>query len=120
MTGALTERDIGVLNELCPTWTDEPITWMRPQDVGGHNGSHHSATLVKLWKLGYVEAKQRGSSEEDLRFKPFFKNGRGSRFYRISAEGVDYIVAWRGKPRQTKAEWQAWFDARQLERKGKA
>lgn len=29
--------------------------YLRPMDVGGHDGSHHSRTLAKLHKLGLVE-----------------------------------------------------------------
>ena len=33
--------------------------WVRPMDIGGRNGSHHSATLSRLVKLGFAEERRR-------------------------------------------------------------
>lgn len=35
-------------------WLDDK-TWQRPMDIGGRDGSHHSATLTRLAKRGLVE-----------------------------------------------------------------
>jgi hypothetical protein len=50
--GVLTERDREVLYQLPK---DE---FVRPMDVGGTNGSHHSQTLCRLARLGLVEQKR--------------------------------------------------------------
>lgn len=67
----LNERDQEVLNDL-RAWL-YGNRWARPMDLGGGSGSHHSATLAKLVRLGYAESKQRGT----LAF-----NSRGSKVYR--------------------------------------
>jgi len=45
----MTDRQFAVVRHL----DDE--RWMRPMDVGGRNGSHHSATLAQLTRLGLAE-----------------------------------------------------------------
>ena len=49
----LTDRDKQVLNSL----RRKGDQWCRPMDVGGWDASHHSATLAKLYKLGFAERK---------------------------------------------------------------
>lgn len=49
----LTERDYDVLGELAHQSKDE--RWLKPMDVGGTDGSHHSATLNKLVNHGYAK-----------------------------------------------------------------
>lgn len=73
----LTERETEVLNEL-RSW-NYGERWARPMDVGGSNGSHHSATLAKLVRLGYAESKQRSAWMS-----------RGSKVYR--AKNVEVIA----------------------------
>lgn len=34
--------------------------WLRPMDVGGRDGSHHSDTLARLVKRGLAERQPRG------------------------------------------------------------
>lgn len=41
--------------ELLESLTDE---WVRPMDVGGTDGSHHSATLTRLVRYGLAERKR--------------------------------------------------------------
>lgn len=62
----ITKRQRDVLRDLSVT------EFLRPMDVGGRDGSHHSATLAQLAKLGLVERKKlhaiycpHGSSRED-------------------------------------------------------
>jgi hypothetical protein len=50
----LTERQEEVLREM------PPGRWVRPLDVGGSSGSHHSCTLAALFRKGQVERRQRG------------------------------------------------------------
>lgn len=49
----LTERDYEVLGELVHQSKDGE--WLRPMDVGGFDGSHHSATLNNLVSHGMAE-----------------------------------------------------------------
>lgn len=48
----MTERQYSVLRCL-----DEEV-WARPMDVGGRDGSHHSATLAQLSRMGLAERKK--------------------------------------------------------------
>ena len=57
----LTERQLDVLKALKglnhhPT---RPIKWVRPLDIGGRAGTHHSGTLTTLVSAGYVGVTQR-------------------------------------------------------------
>ena len=70
----LTERDFDTLNEMSGG------DWLRPMDVGGRNGSHHSATLTKLWARGLVERQQRSA-----------RMTRGSWEYRITQAGIERL-----------------------------
>lgn len=65
----LTENQRGVLVSM---YTGE---WMRPMDMGGRDGSHHSATLAALVRKGLVERKVR------------WRGVRGSYLYRITEAG---------------------------------
>jgi hypothetical protein len=47
----LTEREQELLNEM------PADIWVRPMDVGGHDGSHHGQTLRKLAAKGAVEQR---------------------------------------------------------------
>ena len=51
-----------VLNYLQWFAENRPQKWVRPMDVGGSDGSHHSGTLAKLVKLGYAESRRRCAS----------------------------------------------------------
>jgi len=52
---ALTMRERDVLSSL----VHQPRSaWLRPMDVGGRDGSHHSATLRQLVAMGLVERKK--------------------------------------------------------------
>ncbi|AFU87715.1 HTH DNA binding protein [Caulobacter virus Karma] len=95
----LTDRDWEVLGCLIPTFRDEPIRWHTPMEVGGSNGSHHSATLAKLEKRGYVISEQR---------LPFMT--RGSKRYQVTREGLGVYNDRRKQPWMTKAEWHVWWD----------
>ena len=50
----VSERDVRVLDQLD---TEE---WVTPMQIGGRDGSHHSATLARLVKQGLVERRERG------------------------------------------------------------
>ena len=56
--------------------------WLRPMDVGGTDGSHHSRTLARLVKAGLAERKKRGTLTNTL-----FNGRRGSYRYRITEVG---------------------------------
>lgn len=51
----MTARELGVLRSL-----DDKL-WLRPMDVGGTDGSHHSATLKRLVQQG-LAAERRGGN----------------------------------------------------------
>lgn len=77
----LTQRDRETLGELETANRQRKSLgireWARPLDCGGMNGSHHSPTLNKLARLGYVEVHQRSS----------WCGSRGSKEYRVSQKG---------------------------------
>jgi hypothetical protein len=50
--GELSDRQRDVLESLAA------LSWAQPMDVGGRDGSHHSATLSGLAKRGLVERKK--------------------------------------------------------------
>lgn len=52
MANDLTPRQLEVLHYLSDT------EFLRPMDVGGRDGSHHSATLAALAKRGLVDRKK--------------------------------------------------------------
>lgn len=54
--------------------------WVRPMDLGGRDGSNHSAVLRQLERKGYVESKQRLGNGSNP--------ARGSRRYRLTDEGL--------------------------------
>lgn len=53
--------------------------WQRPMDMGGRDGSDHSALLAALVRKGLVEREQRGGAGAAY--------ARGSYLYRITPEG---------------------------------
>lgn len=63
-----------------------------PLDVGGHNGSHHSATLTASVKKGLAEHRK------GLTWGVASTRVRGSKVYRASAAGLEL---WREHRRQT-------------------
>ncbi len=93
----ITARDYDVLATL--KWVNHgssnPRAWARPLDVGGGNGSHHSATLAKLEAHGLVQSKQRGWPDPvpgapEPKWKPGAWN-RGAKVYRITAKGREAL-----------------------------
>lgn len=52
---AMTDREREVLREF-PSNAD----WQRPMDVGGRDGTDHSAVIMRLVQKGYVEMKEWG------------------------------------------------------------
>lgn len=53
--------------------------WCRPMDLGGCQQSHHSNTLTRLTRMGFVDTK------------PYLSSDTHSRVYRMSDEG---LAAW--------------------------
>lgn len=51
--------------------------WCRPHDIGGTQQSHHSNTLSRLYRMGYVDAK------------PYLSGESHAKIYRISQLGLD-------------------------------
>lgn len=70
----LTEQQTEMLQQCAP---DE---WLRPMDMGGRDGSHHSSTLRTLIRKGLVERK------------PRTEGWRGSYLYRRTPAGNAYIT----------------------------
>jgi hypothetical protein len=54
-------------------------SWFRPMDLGGADGSRHSAALAPLERTGLVESRQR---------RPYTRGIRGSKLYRLTAAGL--------------------------------
>lgn len=54
--------------------------WLRPMDMGGRDGSQHSAVLAALVRKGLVEKRQRGGHA---------LSARGSYVYRITDAGIE-------------------------------
>lgn len=103
----LKPRDLEVLYDLAPTCSDDKIKWHRPLDVGGGSGSHHSNTLGKLVRHGYVETMQRNALSGDLSGDPrAARMSRGSKVYRITPIGLDVVIELHG-PLPTRAEHHA-------------
>lgn len=53
----MTPRQRELLRALCDVDGDD---FVRPMDVGGTDGSHHSKTLRQLVAKGYAERRERG------------------------------------------------------------
>lgn len=68
----LTRDQLDVLDQTCDRW-------LRPMDMGGRDGSGHSAILGALVRKGLVERTQRGGH---------IASARGSYLYRITADGL--------------------------------
>lgn len=88
--GELSLRDIDLLEALVDYdehGTRSKEIWARPMDVGGSSNSHHSCTLGKLVRYGYVETMQRRS----------LPSTRGSRGYKITLKGLEFVRAHRDR-----------------------
>ncbi|AXQ69299.1 HTH DNA binding protein [Caulobacter phage CcrBL9] len=114
----LTERDVATLNELAPLWRDDPIQWHTPYGIGATNGSHHSGTLAKLAKRGLVDFCQRGHGNMPELHNKQFKNRRGSKQYRLSADGYAFLLEHRDSWR-TREEGEAFMATRAAEVKAR-
>lgn len=66
----------------------------RPLDIGGYNGSHHSATLRTLVRRGWVERQRRPG---------LHSGGRGSYVYRLTEAGQEALAAHNGQLSEAKA-----------------
>lgn len=77
------QRDVLVHLRYCPA---HPRQWLRPMDVGGRNGSHHSATLAQLHRLGLAARQERGLG---------WHYSRPSYMYRITRAGRAALKATR-------------------------
>ena len=109
----LTERDIDTLAELAPSYSEDPIRWHTPLEIGGSNGSHHSGTLAKLAKRGLIFMNQRGLGEDDV---SRIRHARGSKWYKLSPEGIAYLKQINRWPRfKNYDDWKAWFDTNRPE-----
>lgn len=82
---ALSKRELATLGEL-RHFTDQGVKhewhrkWARPLDVGGSNGSHHGATLMKLGRLGLAEVQK------------WRIGSRHTYYYKISQAGRDMLA----------------------------
>lgn len=66
--------------------------WKTPQDLGGGNGSRHSAILTRLVQHGFAERRQRRGTKTEsgpLVAAPWiFQRNRGSFVYRLTDKGL--------------------------------
>lgn len=87
----ITERQLDVLRALKrlnhhPT---RPIMWVRPLDIGGKAGTHHSGTLTTLVAAGYVGIMQRIPYHPIGFSSPFCNINRRPRLtYQITPAGL--------------------------------
>jgi hypothetical protein len=70
-----TQNEIEILDALTD-WCQSFKHGARPMDLGGHNGTHHSATLNKLIRRGLVERTRRTGGSDS----------RGAYRYRLTKE----------------------------------
>lgn len=96
----LQDRDFDVLGSLDYLRRREP-GWGTPLDCGGTNGSHHSASLVKLTRHGYAAARQRNNGRTDgvsgaaiIPEPHIFHKSKGSREFRITEAGIAALKGW--------------------------
>lgn len=101
---AMSDEAWEVLGELKYTNLDASYkqAWARTLDVGGGNGSNHSALLLTLVRHGFAESKQRGSdkieTEANVIPEPILgKRAKGSKLYRVTQKGVDALMARRAE-----------------------
>lgn len=80
----LTDQDLSLLRELTEKWQS-------PIDMGGRNGSHHSASLRKLCEAGLAESRNRKYPMAPS----IHQRSKGSNQYRISAAGVARVKTMR-------------------------
>lgn len=78
MTAKLSERQRELLTKI-QHMGFEPGEWFRPMDVGGRDGSDHSAVLAQLSKKGLLDMRWRTG--------PGGKWARGSKKYRLTSAG---------------------------------
>ena len=78
--GKVTNRQRGILETL-----NDQDDWLRPMDIGGSDGSHHSSTLRQLWKKGLVQRRPRGTLLNWLNHTS--ENHAHSFEYKITTEG---------------------------------
>ena len=96
----ITDRDLIVLGELRAANKNHLEVgfrkgWARPMDCGGFNGSHHSKTLQKLARLGFVEMSRETTAAA---------NGRPGILYRITEAGIARDELERDKLRAARQE----------------
>lgn len=72
------EADLDVLDDLAGAQGLHGDGWCRPMDIGGSDTSNHSYRLTRLVHAGLAEQRQRGTISGGR---------RGSKLYRINAEG---------------------------------
>lgn len=80
----LTKRDREVLRDLV---LFSSSAWARPMDVGGRDGSHHSATLAKLVRRGLAKRRKRGTL-----INVYGIGIRGSWMYRATPAGIVAVL----------------------------
>lgn len=102
----ITDRDLGTLNELEAANKNLGAVgfrngWARPMDCGAWNGSHHSKTLRKLWRMGFVEMN-RGPKDVNQA-----SNSRPGILYKITPAGAERLVAMRANDAARRAAYRS-------------
>lgn len=90
----LKDRDMSVLHSLAYRTSGRLAgQWVSPMDVGGHNGSHHSATLRLLVRHGLAICKKGYDEVYDstnVNVPPrLFKRAKGSCGYQVTEAGLE-------------------------------
>jgi hypothetical protein len=83
---SLTADEIVILRTL-KVWRERDYGYARPMDVGGSDGSNHSAVLKKLARYGLVDRKRRNTI-----CNVFCNSNRGSYVYAITDAGIAEIA----------------------------
>lgn len=76
---------------LALAWKDDGETYWRPMDLGGQDGSHHSATLAQLARKGMVDREPRDTLANVL--SGYGKGSPRARswLYRINGAGYEAL-----------------------------
>lgn len=74
------ETQFDVLSGLMPGAGQDP-QWLRPQEFGGRDGSHHGQTATRMAAMGWVE--RNGGPCQGV------TGPRGSYRYRITPKGME-------------------------------
>lgn len=86
----MTERELLVLRRLAAHSSE----FVRPMDIGGRDGSYHSAVLARLCKKGFAAREPRGTLTNYLRGFGKGSKRASSWLYRITPLGFETLESY--------------------------